>query len=145
VITALRVTDGRREQALRLATGDALAKVTAEGVANVMRGARLRAMRVADGDELWQSAPLQGFPDAEPETIAMSMRLAAGEQILFYGYQVLIPPVQYTVIGALDASSGRVCGLARDGASQFPDWRTACMRRKQCLRHHRSGNLQNWS
>jgi hypothetical protein len=71
-----------------------------------MRGARLRAMRVADGDELWQSAPLQGIPDAEPETIAMSMRLAAGEQILFYGYQVLIPPVQYTVIGALDASSG---------------------------------------
>ena len=106
VITALRVTDGRREQAFRLATGDALAKVTAEGVAYVMRGARLRAMRVADGAELWQSARLQGIPDAEPETIAKSMRLAAGEQIVFYGYQVLIPPVQYTVIGALDASSG---------------------------------------
>jgi hypothetical protein len=85
VITALRVEDGRREQALRLATGDALAKVTAEGVAYVMRGARLRAMRVADGAELWQSAPLQGIPDAELETIAKSMRLAAGEQIVFYG------------------------------------------------------------
>jgi outer membrane protein assembly factor BamB len=106
VITALGVADGRREQALRLGTGDALAKVTAEGIAYVMREARLCAIRVADGAELWQSAPLQGIPDAEPETIAKSIRLAASEQILFYGYQVLIPPVQYMVVGALDASSG---------------------------------------
>lgn len=105
-ITALRVADGRREQALRLAAGDGLAKVTAEGIAYVMRGARLVAMRVADGAELWRSAPLQGITDAEPETIATSMRLAAGEQILFYGYQVLNPPVQYAVVGALDTSRG---------------------------------------
>jgi hypothetical protein len=106
VITALRVADGRREQALRLATGDALAKVTAEGIAYVMRGARLCAMRVADGVELWQSAPLQDIPDAQPETFAKSMRLAASEQIVFYGYQMLIPPLQCTVVGALYASSG---------------------------------------
>jgi outer membrane protein assembly factor BamB len=100
------MADGRREQVFRLADGEALATVTAEGIAYVMRGARLRAVRVADGAELWQSAPLRGVPDAEPETTATSVRLAVGEQTVFYGYQVVIPPVQYTVVGALDASSG---------------------------------------
>jgi outer membrane protein assembly factor BamB len=34
------------------------------------------------------------------------VRVATGEQTVFYGYEVLIPPVHYPVVGALDASSG---------------------------------------
>jgi hypothetical protein len=70
-IMALRVTDGRREQVLPLADEETPARVTSDGIAYVLRGARLRAVRVADATELWQSAPLRVGPGPERETFAM--------------------------------------------------------------------------
>ena len=105
-IIALRLADGQREQALALEDGEAPAKVTADGVAYLVRGAHLRAVRVADGAELWRSASLRGVPDAERATVAPAVRVATGEQTVFYSHVVVTPPVHYVVVGALDASSG---------------------------------------
>lgn len=105
-IMTLRLADGGREQTLPLAEGETPVRVTSDGLAYVMRGARLRAVRMADGAELWQSAPLWNVPDAEREAFARSVRLVVGEHAVFYGYEMLTTPVHHTVVGALDKSSG---------------------------------------
>lgn len=105
-ILALRVVDGRREQTLALADGEKPACVTSDGIAYLMGQTRLRAVRVADDTELWQSAPLRDAPDNEPAYFVCSVDVAADERTVFYGYESLRSPVHCAVVGGLDATTG---------------------------------------
>lgn len=105
-ITVLRVADGRREYVFSLAEGEFAAQVTNDGIAYLMRHGRLRAVRVADGTELWRSEPLRNVPEKERESFDNSVRVVASENVMFYGYNLWSASTHFAAVGGLDASSG---------------------------------------
>jgi len=140
---ALRVTDGRHEQVLPLADEETPARVTSDGIAYVLRGARLRAARVADATELWQSAPFRVGPGPERETFAHG---AGGDWRTdrFLWIRGVDPAGPLPGDGCPGREQwGASVGLARTGAPDTNEWRTEpAGRARKGLRHHCGRDLR---
>lgn len=105
-ILALRVADGTCEQTFSLANEERLAGLTDEGIAFLLQHSQLRAVRIADGAELWQAAPLRNVPDYGKASSASPVHVVADGPVVFYGYVCDGDQPRPVVVGALDAQTG---------------------------------------
>ncbi len=106
-IGVLRAADGtlERTHSIRIKE-EALAALTAGGIAYIMRNDGLHAVQLSDGEELWRSDTLAGTAEQGPESLTNLAHVEASDRHVFYSYGHTRAESHALVVGALDATSG---------------------------------------